>query len=647
MSRRPTGSNRAHSSLPDAELPRHARQLLTNGDLAGYGELFAALAGIADPHRRYWAGKVLVEAGLDAGTRASPAHRPALFKVVVEESLGLLEREPAEPVLLGHAGAALRELGSIDAAEAMLEAARRLDPGLAGLDGSSVALRTRRDSTGQTTPPIPELSARAVAIAGRARPADGLRLSLCMIVRDEEEMLPRCLAAMADAVDEIVIVDTGSSDATVEIARSFGARVLTHPWSGSFADARNVSFDAAAGDWVMYLDADEVLVADDVVRLRSLTGRVWREAFSLTEINYTGELHDGSAITHDALRVFRNRPEYRFEGRVHEQIAGCLPGYLPERVEASGVRIEHFGYLGAVRERRHKAQRNLELLRMQQAEGPPTAFLHYNLGSEHAAAGDPVAALTELERSWAMLSDSEDLDAHAFVPALAIRLVRTLRACGLHADAIARAEEAITHFPGFTDLLFEQALATAALGHDERAISLLERCIAMGDAPSRYAASAGCGSHLARIELAGLLVTARRHADAARVLGGVPSEQALPGAAVGALTAMLETLLAAHEFGTFEAILPLFARTPPAERERRELLAAMYLRHGFAASAAEEWMAVCGEQPDVRALLGLARVAVARGMAQEASDFAAAALASDPGNEDAVALLSQVETEAA
>jgi tetratricopeptide (TPR) repeat protein len=647
MSRRPTGSGRADSVLAGTDLRRQARQLLTNGDLAEYGELFGAFAGIADPHRRYWAGKELVEAGLDAGTRASPAHRPALFKVVVEETLGLLEREPAEPVLLGHAGAALREMGSIDAAEAMLEAARRLDPGLAGLEGSSVALRARRDSTGQTAPPIHELSARAVAIAGRARPADGLRLSLCMIVRDEEEMLPRCLAAVADAVDEIVLVDTGSSDATVEIARSFGARVLTHPWSGSFADARNVSFDAAGGDWLMYLDADEVLVADDVARLRSLTGRVWREAFSLTEINYTGELHDGSAIRHDALRVFRNRPEYRFEGRVHEQIAGRLPDYLPERVEASGVRIEHFGYLGAVRERRHKAQRNLELLRMQQAEGPPTAFLHYNLGSEHAAAGDAVAALTELERSWAMLAGSRELDTHEFVPPLAIRLVRTLRACGLHADAIARAEEGLSHFPDFTDLLFEQALATAALGHDEHAISLLERCIAMGDAPSRYAASAGCGSHLARIELAGLLVAAHRHADAALVLGGVSSEQALPPAAVGALTAMLETLLAAHEFETFEALLPLFSRTSLPERERRELLAAMYLRHGFAASAAEEWMAVCGEQPDVRALLGLARVAVARGMAQEASDFAAAALASDPGNMDAVALLSQAETEAA
>ncbi len=86
-----------------------------------------------------------------------------------------------------------------------------------------------------------------------------MRISLCMIVKDEEEMLPRCLAAVAEHVDELVIVDTGSTDRTVEIAESFGADVVEFPWNGSFADARNVSLDRATGDWILWLDADEVL----------------------------------------------------------------------------------------------------------------------------------------------------------------------------------------------------------------------------------------------------------------------------------------------------------------------------------------------------------------------------------------------------
>ena len=84
-----------------------------------------------------------------------------------------------------------------------------------------------------------------------------------MIVKDEEEMLPRCLDAIHDVVDEMIIVDTGSSDSTVAIAESFGATVLHHEWTGDFAEARNVSLDAATGDWFIYLDADEVLVRED------------------------------------------------------------------------------------------------------------------------------------------------------------------------------------------------------------------------------------------------------------------------------------------------------------------------------------------------------------------------------------------------
>ena len=107
------------------------------------------------------------------------------------------------------------------------------------------------------------------------------------------------------------------------------------------------------------------------------------------------------------------------------------------------------------------------------------------------------------------------------------------------------------------------------------------------------------------------------------------------------LEVMLEALLRVHDFKSFEVLLGALELTPLQPRERRELLAGMYLRRGFLASAAEEWMAVCEQEPDVPALLGLARVAAARGMAHEMSDFAAAALERDPDNEDAASLLSQ------
>src|SRR4051794_37404468 len=235
----------------------------------------------------------------------------------------------------------------------LFRAARRLDPDLPPIEGNLEHIQRRRRAGVNLTADLPRnilfalppLETRAEKVAAKARPAEGLTISLCMIVKDEEEMLPRSLEAIQGAVDEIIVVDTGSTDRTVEIAESFGAKVIHHEWTGDFSAARNVSFDAATSDWVMYLDADEVLVREDAGMLRELTGRVWREAFFLQETNFTGDMEDGMAVQHSALRVFRNRPEYRFSGRIHEQIARYLPP-VAERLETTHIRVEHYGYLG-------------------------------------------------------------------------------------------------------------------------------------------------------------------------------------------------------------------------------------------------------------------------------------------------------------
>jgi tetratricopeptide (TPR) repeat protein len=746
-----------------------------------------------DPNRIYQATIKRIEKGFAEAAHARGARLAGAYASVATEAIEALEHEPREPRLLNFAGVALYELWSLDAARALFEAAARLDPALGEVQRNLAQLSHRRRAVGAgwrreqaaaLHPALPDLERRAVAVAEQAHPAQGLRLSLCMIVRDEQEMLPRCLAAVAGAVDEMVIVDTGSLDATIEIARSYGAHVLEREWTGSFGDARNVAFDAATGDWTLVLDADELLVAEDVELLRSLTGRTWREAFYVAETNYTGDLDAGSAVTHNTLRMFRNRPQYRYSGRLHEQIASTLPAYLPERVEYTNVRIEHYGYLGAVRDSREKSRRNIELLRLQQAEGEPSAFLHYNLGAEYAVAGLSEQALVELERAWELMEADPDRDVLQFAPALANRLVRALRACGRPGDARERAQEALERFPGFTDLVLEQAAASVSLGEEERAIELYEECIAMGDAPRRYTATIGCGSYLPRIALGELLehcvrehptfigsvlpyasallaggtqpeevvaeverripdptaaarfllgtalyeggatpagetqfravlerqphsgrarvalgetlLAQRRYAEAASVLCEIHTEDALavmacrselfariaggehiaasaalaraqgaemPGVELDLFTAwyelahrgqtavdlsgevlellgtVLEALLRVHEFDLFEVAVGLLERTPLSARERREGLAELYLRRGFAASAAQEWMAVCREQPDVRALFGLARVAERQGMGAEALDFAQAALTIEPQHEAAAALL--------
>ncbi|HKP17189.1 MAG TPA: glycosyltransferase family 2 protein, partial [Gaiellaceae bacterium] len=500
--------------------PREAAaSALLREDLAAYRTLFAGTAEQEDVHARYAARRSIIEAGLQGPEHEAPKATAQRFAAVAGVALDALEAEPREPVFLNYAGVAMYELGSYAAAEALFRAAFRLSPTLPHVRENLDALVARRRTGLRPNLPasvsavLPALARRAEKVGAAAQPAKGQTLSLAMIVRDEEEMLPRSLAAVRDAVDEIIVVDTGSTDRTVEIATSFGAKVIEREWTGSFADARNASFEAATGDWVMFLDADEVLVADDAQRLREVLGRTWREAFYLVETNFTGELGDGTAVTHNALRVFRNRPEYRFEGRIHEQIAHKLPTGQPERIEITDVRVEHYGYLGVVRDAKDKSRRNIELLERQRDEGgEETGFLHFNLGSEYAAIGENGNARASFERAWQIMRGRPDIAAYGYIPSLVARLVRSRRLTGDVDGAIVLADEGLRLLPGFTDLVYEQAEAAREAGRIDAAVTLFERCLQMGDAPSKYSATAGRGSYLALVALANV----RRHAgDAA------------------------------------------------------------------------------------------------------------------------------------
>ncbi len=274
----------------------------SGGNFDAVREIFAGL-DTWEPQRAYQARQQLAELAFSAGVGDER---------LLDRLLPHRRRDPArrardrasEPVLLNYAGVLLYEVGELGGAEALFEAAARLDPGARARrpephrGAAAQAQPPSRPSAGRPPHSARGLGARARRVAAAARPADGLTLSLVMIVKDEEEMLPGCLAAVADAVDEMVVVDTGSTDRTVEIAESYGAKVVHFPWNGSFADARNVSLDHATGDWVLYLDADEHLVAEDAPLLRDLLGRTWREAFYLVETNYTGGEDSGSSVAH-------------------------------------------------------------------------------------------------------------------------------------------------------------------------------------------------------------------------------------------------------------------------------------------------------------------------------------------------------------
>jgi hypothetical protein len=608
-----------------AQVTNRAARLLDAHDLAGWRALVAAAAELADHNDRYLARRLLLESVLHnrAQSGAQTAERFLAGAVAAVEAL---EDTSREPVLLNFAGVLLYELGAIVAAESLFRAAQRLDPELPDVAANLRECKRRRQQ-GITTPKglppqvlraLRDLGPRAQRAAQKAVPASDQTVSLCMIVKDEEAMLPRALAAIAEYVDELIVVDTGSTDRTVEIAESFGATVLHHEWDGDFAAARNVGLDAATSDWLMYLDADEVLVDGDGPRLRELLGHTWREGIFLTETNHVGDLEDGAAVQHNALRLFRNRAEYRFEGRVHEQFAHKLPA-LPERIAYTQVRIEHFGYLGAVRDAKEKSHRNLELLERQIAEGVDTPFLHFNLGSERAAAGDVAGSLVHLSRAWEKLAGDPDRLEYGYYPSLCARLVKALNANGRHADAIAQADQILAELEGFTDLVLEQAMAHRGLGDRDAAIAELERCIAMGDAPSRFSATVGAGTFHARNLLAETLIDAGRLADAEAQLRHVLEHYP---AFIGAVEPYARVLLR-RGVDAAEVVARVDALVPEPTPGQRFLLAVPFYESGAMTEAAAQLEAVLAAQPGAHA----ARVALAEAQLSRGELAAAAATA--------------------
>lgn len=148
-----------------------------------------------------------------------------------------------------------------------------------------------------------------------------ITISLCMIVKDEEDVLARCLESAADAADEIIIVDTGSADATKEIARRYTDKVYDFAWTDDFSAARNFSFSKAEMEYCMWLDADDILLEADRAALLDLK-RTLDPAADVVMLRYHAAFDaDGKpTLSYYRERIVRNSPEFRWAGAVHEAI---------------------------------------------------------------------------------------------------------------------------------------------------------------------------------------------------------------------------------------------------------------------------------------------------------------------------------------
>lgn len=227
-----------------------------------------------------------------------------------------------------------------------------------------------------------------------------MKLSLCMIVKDEEEALPQCLKSVQGVVDEMVVVDTGSTDRTVEVARQYGTRVYSFTWNHDFAAARNESLQYASGEWILVLDADEVLEPGMGLCLKQAIEQ--KDTLVVTLLRREVGNHPNSLIS----RVFRNRPDIRFSRPYHELIDDSVTDILNREphwqvVELPGVAIAHTGYETNTIARRRKQDRARTAMEHYLATHPDDAYICNKLGALYLDCGNFSQGIRLLEHGLA------------------------------------------------------------------------------------------------------------------------------------------------------------------------------------------------------------------------------------------------------
>ena len=320
-----------------------------------------------------------------------------------------------------------------------------------------------------------------------------MSVSLCMIVKNEEGNLARCLCSVRDFIDEIIIVDTGSTDGTVKIAKSFGATIYHYKWNNSFADARNYSLLKATKQWILIMDADDEFEREDKEKLLSITDNkiVGSDLYCGKTLCYSGDMPDNNSVLINLnVRLIRNHVGYKYEGRVHEQIV--LEEENPNDtypIVATDIRFHHYGYLTSSITEKDKHKRNIALIEMELEDNSENAFMLFNMGNEYFAMQEVARSLDFYMRS---LNNADFSQCYSSV--LLIRIVMCNETLHRDAEAFKFVNLGLQYYPALTDFEFLKATALLRQKKIEAAIHSYKKCIKMGSPAANVNSILGVGT---------------------------------------------------------------------------------------------------------------------------------------------------------
>lgn len=265
----------------------------------------------------------------------------------------------------------------------------------------------------------------------------GIRISACLIAKNEAKILSACLDSLKGIVDEIVLVDTGSTDDTVAIAESYGAVIGHFPWINDFAAARNESLRLASGEWALWIDADEQLDPSCLTAFDKGIVRPHLGGYSIEIVNYLDDSGTTTEFVHNPTRLFRRIENVQFSEPIHEQITPSLMALGLPWTPLPDCRIHHDGYRQAALEEKKKVERTLSILEEVVKKNPDDPFQLFNLANTYFVQGDYKKAVQSAERCVQFMPSAGAEYGHAAFQVL-ISSVETL---GNHEDALKWCEQ--------------------------------------------------------------------------------------------------------------------------------------------------------------------------------------------------------------
>jgi glycosyltransferase involved in cell wall biosynthesis len=306
---------------------------------------------------------------------------------------------------------------------------------------------------------------------GTPMPFPPKTLSVCMIVKNEEATLGNCLKSALPFADEIIVVDTGSTDRTVQIARSNGAKVIFSDWKGDFSYSRNISLDNATCSWILWLDADDIVTENAAHSLNRIKREI-EEPVAAFGIKIKNIQLGGLGEEFLQVRLFPNDKRCRFEKKVHEQIAPSLVKHGYQIVYLSEIEIHHTGYQDDII-KRSKALRNREILAADMLNFP-------NDPNYLSAYADTFAMRDEWEEAAKIYKSVMDIpecrkkqaDIYEYMP---VAIALSYKHLGKFDEAFSWIDKGLVLSPGKMELLFLAGEIAWEAGEMEKAADFYKK----------------------------------------------------------------------------------------------------------------------------------------------------------------------------